>query len=279
MKDDQPVASHRATTNARDPEQEPELHQRRTGDPYFATTLADGLRLLRAFRPGEESLANSELAERLGLARPAISRLAGTLTRLGYLRQDRSRRYSLSAEVLGIAYPLLAGLELRQRARPFLREFSGSVGGTVSLGTREGHVGIYIETSRVSETAPHVPDIGFAVDLTTTSMGWALLSLLSDEERQRELSAGRARRPDRWPAVEKALESGIQSCNSAGFCVNDSLEDFPLYGVAAPVGITKDGRAIAVNCGLAVYSVERERLRSDIGPRLAHLAARFRDFL
>ena len=50
-----------------------------------AQTLTKGLAVLRAFRAGERYLGNSDIAERTGFTRPTVSRLAGTLVRLGYL--------------------------------------------------------------------------------------------------------------------------------------------------------------------------------------------------
>ena len=55
----------------------------RAGDSGFASTLARGLSLLAAFRPGEIWLSNAELARRTGLSRPTVSRLGATLVELG----------------------------------------------------------------------------------------------------------------------------------------------------------------------------------------------------
>ena len=90
-------------------------------DPGFATTLANGLGILEAFRNSTGPLSNSEIAQRTGLSRPTVSRLAYTLEELGYLRRDRNGRYEPGVGILAIAYPLLAGLKLRQMARPLMR--------------------------------------------------------------------------------------------------------------------------------------------------------------
>ena len=61
------------------------------GDSYFATTLAKGLLLLRAFAPSGGWLGNKTLVERTGLTKPTVTRLAKTLTQLGYLRHRSER--------------------------------------------------------------------------------------------------------------------------------------------------------------------------------------------
>src|SRR4051812_40120732 len=60
--------------------------------------LRRGLDVLRCFGPRDRWLANQEIAARTGLARPTVSRLAYTLTQLGFLRHSVSpRRYALGS--------------------------------------------------------------------------------------------------------------------------------------------------------------------------------------
>ena len=48
-------------------------------DRNFITALARGLDLLRAFKPGETELTNTDLALRTGLPKPTVSRLTRAL--------------------------------------------------------------------------------------------------------------------------------------------------------------------------------------------------------
>lgn len=151
-------------------------------NPSFATTLARGLKVLSAFRPGEDGLSNRELAGRTGLTRPTVSRLAHTLVELGFVRRNAAGNYKLSTRVLSIAYPLLAGLRIRQLARPLMREFASQALGTVSLAMPVGRQFIYIETVRTTHAVAHMPEIGFSGHMGLTAAGRALLSLYTQEE-------------------------------------------------------------------------------------------------
>jgi hypothetical protein len=85
--------------------------------PRFASTLSNGLDVLKCFSAAEPQLGNKEIAEMLGLTRPTVSRLTFTLVGLGYLRRDeRTGKYSLGPAVLTLGYPLLVHLTLRQGA-------------------------------------------------------------------------------------------------------------------------------------------------------------------
>ena len=56
-------------------------------DRNFATALARGLSVLRAFRTDDDGLSNAQIAERTGLPKSTVSRLTYTLGCLGYLTQ------------------------------------------------------------------------------------------------------------------------------------------------------------------------------------------------
>src|SRR4051794_7933221 len=94
-------------------------------DSQFATTLARGIDLLLCYRVGESVLGNRDFVQRTGLSKTTVSRLTHTLTRLGYLRHDaRLEKYRLGPAVLSMGYPLLANMQIRQIARPLMRELS-----------------------------------------------------------------------------------------------------------------------------------------------------------
>ena len=70
-------------------------------DRKFVTALSRGLDVLRSFGPRDRWLTNQEMAKRTGLAKPTVSRLAYTLTRLGYLRySEQLNKYALGSAAI-----------------------------------------------------------------------------------------------------------------------------------------------------------------------------------
>lgn len=70
-------------------------------DFHGAQTLVKGFAMLRAFRVGDCYLGNNNIAIRTGFSQPTVSRLAGTMLRLGYLRYSESLgKYALSTPSL-----------------------------------------------------------------------------------------------------------------------------------------------------------------------------------
>ncbi|MFX7540880.1 helix-turn-helix domain-containing protein, partial [Acinetobacter baumannii] len=71
----------------------------------------------------ERGLTTSEVSRRLGIPKSSASYILHTLEQRGYLkRQASTRRYQLSLKLLNITRHLLADLDIRELARPTLRE-------------------------------------------------------------------------------------------------------------------------------------------------------------
>src|SRR5579883_2731248 len=123
------------------------IEQACQGNSDFATTLAKGMAVLEAFSAQQPVLSGAQIAASTGLKRPTVARLALTLAELGYLtRVDGGFRLGLSA--LPLIHPLLAGLSVRQIARPLMQELASDVRGTVSIGALNGCNLVYVETAR-----------------------------------------------------------------------------------------------------------------------------------
>lgn len=256
----------------------PAVRQRATDDPdpFFATTLARGLEVLGAFRPGEAGLSNAELSARTGLSRPTISRLTNTLLQLGYLGRNDAGHYVLGTHILRVAHPLLAQLRIRQVARPLMREFAEQARGTVSIGTIDGLDALYVETTRLVSSADYLPDIGFTLPLVRSAMGRALLAMLPKEGRAALLARVRRETPEAWKQFGRSTEKAIDQCLARGFCLSPGDFRAQIHAVASPLVAMRDGTLLAINCGIEAYRLRAGELEGDYGPRLAALAASIR---
>src|SRR5437763_15600497 len=84
-------------------------------DRKFITALGRGLEVLRCFGPRDRWLANQDIAARTGLAKPTVSRLVYTPTRLGILRDSPSQpMYTLGTAAVSLDYSALNPTDLRR---------------------------------------------------------------------------------------------------------------------------------------------------------------------
>lgn len=239
------------------------------GDRQFATTLARGLEVLRCFTPVEPMLGNKEISVRTGLPKPTVSRLTYTLTKLGYLRHNmRLGKYQLGSAVLSIGYPLLASMNLRQMARPHMKELADYCKGSVSMGIRDRLNMVYIETSRNGNAIITLPDIGTSVPIAQACIGRAFLAACTPPEREAVLNQMKVKEPELHRKHRPQMDKAIEDIRMRGFCVSYGELRREVHSVGVPMRRTVDGEIVAFNCSVPSFVLKKGQLEEDLGPRL-----------
>jgi len=181
-------------------------------------SLQRGMELLRAFRPGAETLGNGELAERCGLSRATVSRLTQTLLRAGFLEHDAEHRlYRLGAPVLSLAHARRAGSTLLQVAAAPMRALSENMRVNVGLALADRDDMVYLESIRYNRRAAQRNIVaGQRVPIELTSLGHAWLAV-SPEARD-ALYPVFARRRANWNQIQQEIELAIDAVEQRGWC-------------------------------------------------------------
>jgi len=260
---------------SRSPSRVPAAFAEFEGDRQFATTLARGLELLRCFSPESPLLGTNELARRLGLPAPTVSRLAYTLVRMGYLVQERSdRKYRLGSTVLSLGYPLLELFTIRQQARPLMIELARETGGTVSMGIRDRLSIVCIEAVRTRQRNAYPIDVGTTHSLAGTAIGRACLMACTPDERTALLNQLRVKAPQEWARHAVRLQENLAAYARWGCCVSVGEIHPDVQAVAVPLGRIDRDEPAAINCSFQGVRLDETWLREEIGPRLLALARR-----
>jgi DNA-binding IclR family transcriptional regulator len=179
-------------------------------DRHFVTALARGLQVLACFRSGDTQLGNQELAALCALPKSTVSRLTGTLVRLGYLIQvPDSGRYRLGIATLALGSAMLSRLDLRQLARPLMQDLAAFSGASVSLGARDRFSMIYVEHARGPGALTLSMDVGARIPLATSAIGRAHLAALGDDERQAVLAELKAHDKAAWPQLKAGIDRAL----------------------------------------------------------------------
>ena len=242
-------------------------------DRRFVTALARGLDILRCFQAADPALTNQEIAERTKLPKPTISRLTHTLLELGYLTYSRrTGAYQLGPGVLALGYAAIAGLEIRERARPYMEELAEHANATVGLGARDRLTVVYLDVRRGEQTITLSRNVGSRLPLGTTAMGRAILAALPESERNYLLRAMKEREPETHRDIEKGVRQAVDELRTFGFCTSfgDWLPD--VNAVAAPVASLDGEHLYSLNVGGPSFLVPKEVLCEELGPKLANIA-------
>lgn len=242
-------------------------------DYRFVSALARGLSVLHAFDSGNQPLSNAEIAERVQLPKPTVSRITFTLTELGYLKYvEDSGRYQLGVGVLTLGYSVMAQLEIRDVARPYMQELAHYADASVYLGIPSGLQITYIEACRSHASMAIRLGVGSRIPLPTTGMGRAYLGALSDDELKAIKKKLAFEFGDRWPRVEKRLTVAIRQYKQRGFAI--TIGDWISEANSAGSVIRRaDGYPVyTINVGGLRSIITLERLEKDLGPRVLGVA-------
>ena len=242
-------------------------------DPRFVTALARGLEVLRANRRRARALGNQELAERTGLPKPTISRLTYTLSKLGYLVYDQgSGKYRLGTPVLALGYTCLAGMGIRQVARPLMQDLAEASGLSVALGGRDRMSMVYLECCKANTAVILSLDVGSHIKLGTTAMGRAYLAGLPEAERAALMARLEEHEGARWPEVRDGILHAVEEYRTKGYCTSIGAWKSEVHAVGVPL-VPRDGSPVlALNCGGPAFLVDPVRLETDCAPRLMAVA-------
>jgi DNA-binding IclR family transcriptional regulator len=107
-------------------------------------SLIYGLALLRQFTAERPERGITELAQELGVSRATAHRYASTCLELGYLEQDRRRRYRLARRCAAPGVAALGTLALSGVGERVLRELRERTGRTVGLAVLDGTEVVYL---------------------------------------------------------------------------------------------------------------------------------------
>lgn len=245
----------------------------RLREPRFSQSLERGLAVLRCFSPRRPVLGIADLADALGMSRSTTHRYAATLVELGYLEQERSRKYRLGMCVTDLGMSALGSTGLRERAHSALAALRQEVNLTVNLTVLDGTDVICIDRVRGSRPGQHRVDaevhVGARLPAHCTSTGKVLLAHLPVDEREEIVR--RIELEPRGPKTirsRRALRDQIASLHESGLGLNDEELAPHVQAIAAPVR-GDDGQVIAaINLVSARAVLPLSELRYAHAPQL-----------
>jgi IclR family transcriptional regulator, pca regulon regulatory protein len=220
-------------------------------------------------------LGIADIAEELGMSRSTTHRYLTTLVALGYMEQDRSRKYRLSLRVTDLGMSALNATGLREHAHSVLDELRQRSGFTASLAVLDGLEIVYVD--RVVSYQRRQDNVGIGVGIGSrvpaycTAMGKVLLAHLPAEEGQELLSRAKL---ERWGpnaiTGREALQTELEGVLEEGFAIEDEELAERRIAIAAPVRNETGAVIAAVDLSANTVTIAVEQFADGL---LAHLIA------
>src|ERR1700688_5049226 len=131
--------------------------------------------ILKALASGPRRLGVSELADRLGLARPTVHGLLQTLQSHGFVEQDAaSDKYQLGPGLLQLGYSYLDLNELRARSSSFADRLAIRANAAVRVGVMHGPAIVVVHHVFRPDATFQVLEVGSQLPLHASALGKAV---------------------------------------------------------------------------------------------------------
>ncbi|MBY6059311.1 IclR family transcriptional regulator [Leisingera daeponensis] len=240
-------------------------------DRRFATTLARGLSVLRAFRSSDDGLGNADISERTGIPKSTVSRLTFTLQKLGYLTHARRHdRYRPGPALLALGNMASASISFVDLSSPLMQRLADETGTLALLLVRDDGKLLIVKTWRPRGVASLWLEVGHRLPFNGTSSGHALLASTSEEGFDQIVTAADG---DRGLTRERATEIRRMAHNqlvTTGFVVTDPDEYFAsnIHAVASPFYSRDLSEPVIFTCGALPEMLSVPRMRTEVGPKL-----------
>src|SRR5256885_12986909 len=173
--------------------------------------------ILKALASGPRRLGVSELADRLGLARPTVHGLLQTLQSHGFVEQDAySEKYQLGPGLLQLGYSYLDLNELRARSISHADHLATRTAAAVRVGVMHGASVVVVHHVFRPDAAFGVLEVGLQLPLHASALGKAILAF-SPAQVVEDLFAGPLPRLTKRTLEPAALRLQLRTVHDQGF--------------------------------------------------------------
>lgn len=200
------------------------------------SSVANSIRLLTSFNGDEDELAITVLAQRLGLAKSTVHRLASTLTSAGFLEQNsQNGRYRLGVALFELGALVRRRMDVANEARPHLRELLEKTGETVQLGIVDHYSVLYVYEMESRRAIRMAAAVGARAPLHCTAVGKVLLASQPADYVRETLERGLTGYTDKTITRREAVLDLLEDVRSRDYAIDDEESEPGLRAIATPV--------------------------------------------
>lgn len=234
--------------------------ERESAESRGIAALKNGIAVLRAFSAEDPVLGVSDIAAKIGLHKSTVSRILATLELEDLVERDTDgRRFRLGLGVIGMAGPLLADLDVRRVAYPYLADLSRRVGETVALMVWDGSEAVCVEQVPSRHQVKHTTPLGTRYNTAASSSVQVFLARFDAFTVRRLLTTGAIDLPGVDEVVLEAYTLRLREVADRGYALNYGETSLEEVGVAAPVVDHRGDPVAAVLVSAPRFRVSREQ--------------------
>ena len=204
-------------------------------------SVARAVDILRALAGAQRGLGVTEVADRLGVAKPTAYALLKTLEHGGLVGQDHvTNKYRLGPALLELGNAYLETHELRARSVVWADSLATRTNEAVWVGVLSGDHVIVVHHAFRPEGAVQILEVGAAMPWHTCALGKAIVAHVAPEDRERLLGGELPVLTGETITDAAVLAEQLGRVASVGYAVEAGEAAIGDAGIAAPV-LDRDG--------------------------------------
>ena len=200
------------------------------------SSVANAIRLTKAFSENEYEMGISALATRLGLAKSTVHRLATTLVEYDILEQNRETgKYRLGLALFELGTLVRRKMDAAGAAQEEIHQLAQATGETVQLAILDHLSVLYIRIRESRQAVRLSSGLGSRAPAHCTGVGKALLAFQPIEVVQQVIEQGLKRFTPNTITDSDMLLSELASIRARGYAIDDEEIEVGLRCIAAPI--------------------------------------------
>jgi len=203
--------------------------------------------ILSVLGSGTPRLGVTEIADRVGLAKPTVHGLLRTLEVHDLVAQDPGTgKYSLGPGVLQLGNAYLDGSELRARSLRWAESLAQRADEAVWVATLSGSRVIVLHHVFRPDNTVQILEVGAAIPWHACAPGHAIVANLPAAQRSRALAGDLVPLTGRTKITRTALTRALAQVRQRGYAVENQEATVGDAGIAAPILSREDVVAGAI---------------------------------
>ena len=200
------------------------------------SSVANAIRLIKAFSDEDYEIGISDLGKRLKLPKSTVHRLASTLVDGGMLEQsDDNGRYRLGLVVFELGSLVRRKMDFYSEAKPFLMSLRDKTEESVHLAILVNSSIMYINSLETKKAIRMRLEVGVRKPAHSTAAGKAILAFQPADVLARVLADGLNEHTANTIVDPDEFKHELAQIRTRGFAMADEENEVGVRSIAAPV--------------------------------------------
>ena len=228
-------------------------------------TVSKALKILKIL--GERPMKVQEIAEKMGIHKSSASRILGTMCREGFVKVGKDKKYQLGFAVFELAHLVAESLDIREVARPYLKNLNLLTNETVHLCVLENGEVVYIDKIDSQRLVRMFSRVGKRAQPYCTGVGKAILAFLPEQELDQVLEKIKFNGYTANTITDKEhLKEELFKVRQEGIAWDREEHEKDIYCIAAPILDIKGNPVASISISITSRYTTVEILESYIEP-------------